>query len=116
MSVPTDAASAAKRCGCSSIPPELCDVAHVHVRTPCLQSLCVSFLAISLHGGCVTKADVPPRGGVLVDRRKTIDLINPMDYREVFSERVPKDVIELTAKSERLFKASVILVCGWALI
>jgi hypothetical protein len=51
-----------------------------------------------------------------VDHRKTADLINPMDYKEGFSKRVPKDPAELTPKSERLFKASVIVVCGWAAI
>jgi len=51
-----------------------------------------------------------------VDPRKTADLISPTDYMEVFSKRVPQDFIELTLKSERIFKGSVILVCGWALI
>ncbi|MEM5383359.1 hypothetical protein VSR68_07120 [Paraburkholderia phymatum] len=51
-----------------------------------------------------------------MDLRKTARLINPMDYEEDFSKSVSSDSLELTPKSERLFKASVIAVCGWALI
>ena len=51
-----------------------------------------------------------------MDSRKTADSFNPMDYEEVFSKRVLKDPIELTLESERLFKASVVVVCGWVLI
>jgi hypothetical protein len=51
-----------------------------------------------------------------MERGKAAELNCPMGYLEVFSERVPKNVIELTLRSERLFKASVILVCVWALI
>jgi hypothetical protein len=59
---------------------------------------------------------VPPRGGFLVDSRKTDDSFNPMDYEEVFSKRFLKDLVELTLESKRLFKASVVVVCGWVLI
>ena len=51
-----------------------------------------------------------------MDPRKTSDLINPMAYKEVFSKRVPNDPFALTPNSARLFKASVIVTCGWALI
>ncbi|MFM0339255.1 hypothetical protein [Paraburkholderia fungorum] len=43
-------------------------------------------------------------------------MIDPMDYEEAFSKRAPTDLVALTPKSERLFKASVIVVCGWAVI
>ncbi|WP_321932089.1 hypothetical protein [Paraburkholderia guartelaensis] len=46
----------------------------------------------------------------------TSDLNTQMDCSDVFVKCVPKDHVELTPKSERLFKASVIVVCGWALI
>jgi hypothetical protein len=39
-----------------------------------------------------------------------------MDDEEFFSKRGPKYPIELTHESERLFKASVLVVRGWALI
>ncbi|MGU7775126.1 hypothetical protein ACV229_33755 [Burkholderia sp. MR1-5-21] len=48
--------------------------------------------------------------------RKTADFINPLDCNEVFSKPVPTDPVELAPKSERLFKASVVVTCGWALI
>lgn len=51
-----------------------------------------------------------------MDLRKTSDLINAMDHKEVFGRRVPKAPTELTSKSQRLFKASVMVVCGWTLI
>lgn len=52
-----------------------------------------------------------------MDPRKAADVINPLDYEEVFWKRVSKDPFELmTPKSERLFKASVIVVCVWALV
>ena len=51
-----------------------------------------------------------------MDTGKTADSINPMDCEEVFLKRVPEDSVKLTHESERLFKASVVGVCGWALI
>lgn len=51
-----------------------------------------------------------------MDHQKTTDLINPMNHKEFFSKRVPKDSAELTPKWQRVFKASVIVVCGWAAI
>ena len=48
--------------------------------------------------------------------RKTANLINPMYYKEVFSNRVSKNADASALKWERLFKASVIVVCGWAVI
>jgi hypothetical protein len=59
---------------------------------------------------------VLPRGGFLVDPRKAAGLINPIDYDEVLSKHVPNEPVESTPKWERLFKASVIMVCGWALV
>ncbi|MFM0631545.1 hypothetical protein [Paraburkholderia xenovorans] len=43
-------------------------------------------------------------------------MIDRMDYEEAFSKRAPTDLVALTPKSERLFKATVIVVCGWAAI
>ena len=51
-----------------------------------------------------------------MNSRKIADWINPMDDKEIFAKRVPKDRVELTLQPERLFKASVIVVCAWALI
>ena len=51
-----------------------------------------------------------------MDPKKTADVNNPTDYNDVFPKRFPNDPIELTPKLERLYKASVIVVCGWALI
>ena len=51
-----------------------------------------------------------------MDPRKTAESINPMDYKEFFSNRGPKDPVELTLESERLIQASVVVVCGWVLI
>ena len=51
-----------------------------------------------------------------MDAGKTVDMINPMDYMKGFLQRISLHVIELATKSERLFKASVVEVCGWALI
>lgn len=48
--------------------------------------------------------------------RKTADFINPLDCNEVLWKPVPKDPVELAPKSERLFKASVVVTCGWALV
>jgi hypothetical protein len=39
-----------------------------------------------------------------------------MGDEEALSKRVPKDPIEPTPKSRRLFNALVIAVCGWALV
>jgi hypothetical protein len=51
-------------------------------------------------------------GGILLGSQKTADLINAMDYMKFFSKRISVDSIELA----RLFKASAVVVCGWALI
>jgi hypothetical protein len=51
-----------------------------------------------------------------VDPRKTADSSNPMDYNKVLSKLVPNDPVELTPKWERLYNATVIVVCGWAVI
>jgi hypothetical protein len=48
--------------------------------------------------------------------KKTANMINPMDYKDVLSERIPKSPIELAKKWDLLFNASVIAVCVWAVI
>jgi hypothetical protein len=42
--------------------------------------------------------------------------MNPTNYKKILPKRLAKNRIELTPGLERLFKASVIAVCGWALI
>jgi hypothetical protein len=51
-----------------------------------------------------------------VDSWKTADSTNPVDRKEDFPKCVPKDRVGLTFQSERLFNASVIAICLWALI
>jgi hypothetical protein len=51
-----------------------------------------------------------------VDPKKTANMINPMDYKDALSERIPKNLIELAKKRDLLFNASVIAVCVWAVI
>ncbi|MCX5543760.1 hypothetical protein M3A49_30465 [Paraburkholderia sp. CNPSo 3076] len=51
-----------------------------------------------------------------MDPKKTANMINPMDYEDVLSERIPKNLVELARKSDLLFNTSVIAVCVWAVI
>ncbi|MEX3919692.1 hypothetical protein AB4Y43_26190 [Paraburkholderia sp. BR10872] len=51
-----------------------------------------------------------------MDRKKTANMINPIGYKDVLSERIPKNLVELAKNRNLLFNASVIAVCVWAVI
>ncbi|MGF6732900.1 hypothetical protein OKW50_005045 [Paraburkholderia youngii] len=51
-----------------------------------------------------------------MDPKKTANMINPLEYKDVLSERIPKKPVELAKKWDLLFSASVIAVCIWAVI
>ncbi|MGF6289908.1 hypothetical protein [Paraburkholderia youngii] len=51
-----------------------------------------------------------------MDPKKTANMINPLEYKDVLSERFPKKPVELAKKWDLLFSASVIAVCIWAVI